>query len=152
MLGNSIAESFTDSSYRVIMVVGESTNIAALGKVPANIEVVQRADQMAALAVADVFVTHCGMNSVNEALYYGVPMVLFPQTPEQSGVANRTKEVGAGLFLANDNTESIRKAVDTVLQNSSYKKAADTLSVSFHNQGGAVAAANLIEKVIIGSC
>ena len=39
------------------------------------------------------------MNSVSESLYFGVPLVLFPQTSEQNGVANRTAELGAGLFL-----------------------------------------------------
>lgn len=33
------------------------------------------------------------MNSVNESLYYGVPMVLFPQHIEQGLVAKRTAEL-----------------------------------------------------------
>lgn len=147
---NCIA-AFKNSPCRIIMVIGEHIDIAVLGKIPPNIQVVRSADQMAALAVSDVFVTHCGMNSVNEALYYGVPMVLFPQTPEQSGVANRTNEVGAGLFLTDDSAETIRNAVDTVLENNDYKKAAEGLAVSFQKQGGAVAAADLIEKIAAGS-
>ena len=39
------------------------------------------------------------MNSASESLYFGVPLVLFPQTNEQSGVAARVAELGAGLKL-----------------------------------------------------
>lgn len=139
---------FKDSGYRIIMSVGEDTDIAALGEIPENIVVMPQVDQMAVLAVSDVFITHCGMNSVNEALYYGVPMVLLPQMPEQSGVANRTSQVRAGLLLADDSAEALRKAVDTVLQDDNYKEAANTLSAAFRKLGGAVAAADFIEKVI----
>lgn len=44
----------------------------------------------------DVFLTHCGMNSTLEALYYEVPLVMFPQTAEQRAVAKRVEELGAG--------------------------------------------------------
>lgn len=55
-------------------------------------------DQMAVLSISDAFITHCGMNSASEGLYYGVPLVLFPQTPEQDAVAKRTEELGAGGY------------------------------------------------------
>ncbi len=139
---------FKNSPYRIILSVGEYTDISSLGDIPENIDTVQQTDQMAALAVSDVFITHCGMNSVNEALYFGVPMVLVPQTPEQSGVANRTNELGAGLLLTGNGAQVIRNAVDTVLQNNSYKKAARSLSASFHRLRGATAAADVIEKVM----
>lgn len=144
---NCIA-AFKGSPYDIVMSVGEETDIDALGEISQNMLVVPRIDQMAVLKISDVFVTHCGMNSVNEALYYGVPMVLYPQTPEQSGVANRTNEVGAGVFLKDASSESIRKAVDTVLQENSYQNAAKALSTSFRKQGGAAAAVDFIEKVI----
>ena len=76
---------FADAPYRVILSVGERTDISALGDIPTNCTVAPRVDQMAVLAASDAFVTHCGMNSVSEALFFGVPLVLFPQTPEQRG-------------------------------------------------------------------
>ena len=56
-------------------------------------------DQIAVLQIADVFLTHCGMNSASEALYFGVPLVMLPQTPEQGGVYTRVLELGAGVKL-----------------------------------------------------
>ncbi len=49
------------------------------------------------------------MNSVNESLYYGVPMVLFPQHSEQRMVAKRVVHLGAGIMLKEDKSESIKK-------------------------------------------
>ena len=139
---------FENAPYRVIVSVGEATDIAALGGIPANCTIAPRVDQMAVLSVSDVFVTHCGMNSVSEALWYGVPLVLFPQTPEQHGVANRVHQLGAGQFLKTDSPEAIRSAVDCVLHNEAVRTAAQQISVSFRACGGAKAAADKIEKIM----
>ena len=137
---------FSDTPYRVILSVGERTDIAALGNIPANCTVAPRVDQMAVLAASDVFVTHCGMNSVSEALYFGVPLVLFPQTPEQHGVANRVKALGAGRFLESDAPSAIHAAVDGVLHDEAVRTAAQKIAASFRRCGGANAAADKIEQ------
>lgn len=91
-------EAFRNTEYQVIMSIGD--NEVDIQNLPDHIEVYQSVDQMAVLSIADVFLTHCGMNSVSEALYYEVPLVMFPQTPEQEAVAKRVKELGAGRRLA----------------------------------------------------
>ena len=95
-----------------------------------------------------MFITHCGMNSVSEALYFGVPLVMFPQTAEQGGVANRTEELGAGLFLKKNSTEDIRYAVNEVLSDTAYKKNAEIIAEGFHRCGGARKAADAILELI----
>ena len=137
---------FADAPYRVILSVGERTDIATLGEIPAGCTVAPRVDQMAVLAAADVFVTHCGMNSVSEALYHGVPLVLLPQTPEQRGVANRVQALGAGRFLGSDAPAAIRAAVDSVLRDEAVRAAAQKIAESFQKCGGAKAAADKIEQ------
>lgn len=59
-------------------------------------------NQVKVLQDVDGFISHCGMNSVNESLYYGVPLVLFPQQSEQVLVCRRAAELGAGFVLKND--------------------------------------------------
>ena len=63
----------------VVLSVGEATDPAALGPAPGNFRVERRVDQLAVLAEADAFLTHCGMNSANEAIFCQVPTILFPQ-------------------------------------------------------------------------
>lgn len=137
-----------DSSYEVIMSVGEATDIGSLGEIPDNFRVEHRVDQIEVLSAADVFISHCGMNSVNESLYYEVPLVLFPQTAEQGGVARRVSDLGAGIYLEKNTAECIKTAVEKVLNDDSYRKNASVISQSFKNCGGAQLAADAIEKVI----
>lgn len=55
--------------------------------------------QLAVLGLADVFVNHGGINSVNEAVLCGVPMVCVPHFLDQFDVANQVEDVGVGLML-----------------------------------------------------
>lgn len=100
------------------------------------------------LQIADVFLTHCGMNSASEALYFGVPLVMFPQTPEQGGVCRRVLELGAGVKLDKPEAASIRKAIDKVLSNSTYREKAAEISEGFRRCAGAKGAAEKILSVI----
>ncbi len=141
-------KAFGDSDIQVIMSIGNLTDLSELGEIPSNFTVKNSVDQIAVLQEADAFITHCGMNSANEALYYKVPLVLFPQTNEQKGVANRVHELGAGVFLKENTVEEIREAVRAVMEDSTYRQAATKLSEGFHRCGGPKAAADKIEQTI----
>lgn len=132
----------------VIMSVGEKTDISDLGEIPANFEVKARVDQIKVLKRADAFLTHCGMNSVSESLYYGVPMLLFPQHSEQALVAKRTAELGAGLMLKRNKPNDIKNSIEQILNDHKYKENADKISKSFKAAGGAKKAADMILAVI----
>ena len=67
------------------------------------------------LGEASVFLTHCGMNSVSESIWCGVPMVLAPQQSEEAAVARRAAELGAGLRLERRGPAAVRAAVEQVL-------------------------------------
>lgn len=128
----------------VIMSVGERVEPASLGLIPNNFRVFPAVDQMAVLEQADVFLTHCGMNSVSEGLYCGVPLLLFPQTSEQTGVANRVEALGAGLRLTGETAADIAAGVRTLLENGVYRQAAVRIGAGFRACGGAQEAAEVI--------
>lgn len=129
-----------------VLSVGAKTDIAALGKLPQNVRVYPRVDQMQVLAASDVFLTHCGMNSVQESLLCGVPMVLFPQHSEENAVAIRTEQLGAGVRLKRASARAIRKVIETVLADSSYRENAQRMRADFLACGGAEEAAAFIES------
>ena len=142
-------EALKDENLNVIMSVGNDTNIESLGEIPNNFNIKNSVDQIAVLQVTDVFITHCGMNSVSEALYNGIPLVMVPQTAEQKGVANRVKELDAGVFLQNmNNPEEIKNTVLAVLENKVLKENANKIKSSFEECGGAKEAAKFIENII----
>ena len=133
------------TDWQVIISMG--TNTEHFKDLPDNIQVYESVDQMAVLSIADAFITHCGMNSASEGLYYRVPLVLFPQTPEQGAVARRTEELGAGIRLKSIAEEDILKAVQTVLTDPSYKRNAEKVSDSFRSSGGAAEARQFQEEL-----
>lgn len=86
------------------------------------------------------------MNSASEGLYFKVPLVLFPQTPEQGAVAKRVEELGAGIRLPSVAEADIRQAVDTALHDPRYRKNAVKISGSFRTCGGAIEARAFLEQ------
>ena len=136
-----------DTDYQVIMSVGNLVDLEALGELPKNISVYSYVDQIAVLTQADVFLSHCGMNSVNESLYYEVPLIMYPQTSEQGGVATRVSQLGAGIRLAKTSPLAIREAIKEVLENHSYRENATTISEGFKKCSGAKGAADKILQV-----
>ena len=137
------------TDWQVIISMG--TNPEQFDKLPDHIEIHESVDQMAVLSIADAFITHCGMNSTSEGLYFRVPLVLFPQTPEQGAVARRTEELGAGIRLKSTSEEDILHAVQTVLSDPSYKENAVKVSDSFRSCGGAAEARQFLETLQQGT-
>lgn len=138
---------FADTEYQVIMSVGNLIQIESFGDIPQNISVKNFVDQIAVLNKADVFLSHCGMNSVNESLYYEVPLVMYPQTPEQAGVAARVEQLGAGIYLKKISTNIIRDTVEQVINTPSYHENAAAVSRGFKKCPGAKGAADKIEAL-----
>ena len=138
---------FRGTEYQVIMSVGNSISIEQFGDLPQNISIFQNVDQIAVLEKADVFISHCGMNSASESLYYGVPLIMLPQTSEQSAVAERIYQLNAGLKLTETDALSIRNAVASVLSDNIYKTNAEKISEGFRACTGAKGAADKIIRV-----
>ena len=135
-----------ETDWQVILSMG--TNTEQFDNLPENIQVHETVDQMAVLSIADAFITHCGMNSASEGLYYQVPLVLFPQTPEQGAVAKRTEELGAGIMLESISEEDIMHALTEILTDRTYKDNAIRISDSFHVCGGVAEARAVLEEIV----
>lgn len=128
----------------VLLSVGAKTDISSLGDIPENFQVAHAVDQIAVLKSADVFLTHCGLNSTSEALYYEVPLLVFPQTVEQEMVANRVLAMNSGMRLEANTPEAISAGIETVLNTPAYKAHAKQVSLDFKASGGVEAAMQVV--------
>lgn len=144
---NSCIKALKNAEYQVIMSVGNNIDIGALGEIPKNISIMPTVDQMAVLSVADVFISHCGMNSVNESLYFAVPLIMMPQTSEQWGVCERVIQLGAGIRLEKTSSADIKAMVDKVLSDETFYKNAKLVSEDLKKCSGAEGAADKILEV-----
>lgn len=143
----SCMEALKSEDLDVIMTVGGRTDVSNLGVIPDNFQIAPRVNQLEVLQEADAFLTHCGMNSVSESLYFGVPLVLFPQQAEEGAVARRVQEVGAGILLPGTEVSVIRESILQALKNTRMRENAAGIGESFRKAGGAQKAADVIEKI-----
>jgi MGT family glycosyltransferase len=129
------------------VVIATGADVALTYPLPANCIVRPSVPQVEILRRAAAFVTHGGMNSVQEALYYGVPMVLAPQAADQFWIARRTADLGAGIILDTSRCESgaIYAAVSSVLSGRNYAAEAAHLAQSLHTAGGHLRAAEEVQ-------
>lgn len=131
-------KAFDNLDATVVMSVGNKTDMSTFEVIPSHFIVKQHVNQLAVLSQADAFITHAGMNSTNEALYHGVPLILIPQAGDQPFVAKRVVDLGAGLMLDKNNTspEVLKSAVQTILTNEAYKMNSLTVGETLKASGG----------------
>ncbi|KLA35398.1 macrolide family glycosyltransferase [Bacillus cereus] len=141
-------EAFKDIDATVILVVGKKINISQFKNIPYNFKVYNYVPQLEVLKHTDVFVTHGGMNSSSEALYYGVPLVVVPVTGDQPLVAKRVAEVGAGIRLNRKELtpKLLREAVKKVMDDVTFKEKSRKVGESLRDAGGYKKAIEEIEQ------
>ncbi len=115
---------FRDTDYYVCMSIGKKCEVSQLDEIPPNFLVRSFLPQLEILKRADVFITHAGFNSVNEALYFGVPMLALPQVNDQHMVAKRlvSLHLGETESLKELTSETLRAKTDTLLINREIKE------------------------------
>jgi len=141
-------KAFEGMDMSIIMSIGKTVNIKDLGTIPHNFLVYQVVPQLEVLKRSSLFITHGGMNSVNEAIYYGVLLVAVPQSADQPAVAKRLEELGLGKVINKKavSAQTLKKAVNDVLCNPMYKENMKKMSKSMMNCGGYLKGADEIER------
>jgi MGT family glycosyltransferase len=112
------------------------------------VDVRARFPQPAVLRHAAAFLTHAGMNSTMEALHHGVPMLTFPQMPEQVANADRVVELRLGERLdpGTLTPEALEQAVLRVVDDPEIRGALDRMRRAVRAGGGAERGARAIEE------
>lgn len=131
---------------QVVMQIGCNLAQQALDDPPANFLLCEYAPQLKLLEQAALFITHGGMNSVNEGLFYGVPLFVVPQRGDQYIVAGQVAELGAGLrlFPHEVTPERLQGMVTHILNEPGFRQQAQRLGQSLRDAGGYQRAADEI--------
>ncbi|MFI8091342.1 macrolide family glycosyltransferase [Streptomyces sp. NPDC086080] len=142
-------EAFGDTEWQVVVSAGQWTGDDGLSIVPDNVQLHRWAPQLAVLEKADAFVSHAGMNSVMESLYFGTPVVAVPNMPEQRLIAARLDALGLGIHVppAEASAERLRAAVDRVATGTATRERVRSLSEDLRACGGPALAADYVEAV-----
>jgi MGT family glycosyltransferase len=150
-------KAFADHPAQFILSVGRHANINELGTIPSNFIVRTHVPQLEILQHAGVFITHGGINSVHEGLYYGVPLILIPHQFEQLLNARVVTARNAGLIIEDQvhhkpvSAETLRQALQQVLTDPRYMENAKRIQNLLRETGGFRQAADAIQAYINGS-
>jgi zeaxanthin glucosyltransferase len=145
-----IAEACQDLNAQLVIALGGGRSPESLPVLPGSPLVVGYAPQLELLQRTTLTITHAGMNTTLESLSNGVPMVAIPIANDQPGVAARIAWTGTGevVSLKRLSVSKLRRAIDRVLTEDSYKKNALRLQEAIKRAGGVQTAADIIEQVV----
>lgn len=142
-------EAFAGSSLQVAMATGSRIDLAELGEIPANFDIRPTFPQIAVLEHASVFLSHTGMNSTMESLHHGVPLVAFPQMPEQAANADRVEELGLGRRVPDDvDAGTLREVVEKVASDEHIRANVTAMRETVRSCGGPASGADALESYV----
>ena len=108
----------------LIVSVGRKTPLDEFGPTPPNVYLFNVVPQLDVLRRADLMLTHGGINSINECILLGVPMIVFStELMDGNGNAARVEYHGLGLRgnRRRESTAQIGRKIDQVLGDRRYK-------------------------------
>jgi UDP:flavonoid glycosyltransferase YjiC (YdhE family) len=116
-----------DLPVNVVVTVGRQIDPAEFGPQPDNVQIERYIAQASILPYCDVSISHGGSGSVIGALAHGLPMVLIPMGADQPHNAARCETLGLARVLdaVEATPETVLEAVSTVLEDATYRKAAE---------------------------
>ena len=147
-------DAFRGENIDVIISVGKQFDIRKLKNLPENVHVYVSVPQLTVLKMADVFVTHGGMNSVSEALYLGTPMVVIPFVSDQPVNAQCVEKLGVGkkMDYAKVDKESLKRMVFDMISDMEIQKQMEVVRGLIEgapgNAGGAEFVMEYYEKIV----
>ncbi|MCB8944959.1 MAG: glycosyl transferase [Ardenticatenaceae bacterium] len=150
----AVFTAFANYPAQFILSVGKNTDIAQLGPIPTNFIVRNHVPQLDILQSVDAFITHGGMNSVHEGLYYGVPEIAVPSHLEQLLNGKRVAETQTGILLGAQypygrvTPQELRQALDAVLHQPHYGQNAARMGQTLQAAGGYLHAVAEIEAYL----
>ena len=125
-IAQSLIEAFGHRDDCVVIIsVGGADMVRNLGPLPDNVFAFAYVPQIEILKkYANIFVNHAGMNSLNEALHFSVPVLVLPHSKDQFINAERVVELGVGKSLnwEQATARNLGAAVSEILENPQYRE------------------------------
>jgi MGT family glycosyltransferase len=141
----TVVDAFANAPLQIILVAPPEL----VPNPPKNFIVSARVPQLALMPKVNAVICHAGHNTVCEALAHGVPLIVAPIRDDQPVVAQQVVNANAGIRLKYGRltANALRDATDRLLADVSFRDAAKKIATSFQAAGGAIAAADSLEKL-----
>lgn len=145
-----IAEACARAGVQLVLSLGGTGWIDRVGSLPGSPIIVDFAPQEELLQSVQLFITHGGLNSAQEALLAGVPCVVVPLFGDQPAVGARMERIGAGIAIQpRDLTvDRLHSAVTKILRAPEYRDNAKRMQKLMQESGGVELAGQLMESLV----
>ena len=133
-----------------VLAIGNQLTADQIGETASNVLTVPYAPQIELLKRSSLCITHAGLNTVLEALTFGVPLLAIPITNDQPGVAARIAHKELGLVISQENLSSfdLPALITEAMEDSTLRANVRDLSESIAKTDGLAMAAGLIERAL----
>lgn len=140
-----MVDAFANRPFTIIA----NTDPSLLDRWPGNFIVQKMFPQLEILSKVDLVITHAGFNTLNEALYFDLPLIALPLAWDQGVNAELVTHHGCGLKFDYRTLapSELLDAATEVLGQPEYRKNAASLGESLRRGGGTKRAADLIEQL-----
>lgn len=135
--------------YQVIISAGGAYQELKKNAIPQNITVYSTVPQISLLNKVDLFISHGGNNSINEALASGKPIIVMPVGGEQDDNASRIVYLGVGkrVDMKSFTEKQLLDIVKEIHLTQTYKERAIVIMNNLKSTRGLVTASKCIDWV-----
>ena len=137
--------------YDLVMSIGHQIPIEFFEPVPTNVYLLTYVPQLDILKYVDLMLTHGGIGTINECIFFGVPMLVYSAgILDQNGNAARVAYHGLGLrgHMHKESKEEISKKVDQILSDPQYKANVNRMQQIYRDYDNSDKAVQIIERML----
>jgi len=122
----NLSQAMTALNACCIVSCGDSTILRSFPQTADNLYFFKTVPQLRVLAKASVFISHGGLNSIKEAIYYNVPMLLYPVSNDVDHQGNSARVVyhhlGLRGDLKKDSPAEVTRKINELLSSPAYRE------------------------------
>jgi UDP:flavonoid glycosyltransferase YjiC (YdhE family) len=133
-----------------VIALGRNLEPASFCGAGSGVTLVNYAPQQEMLKRATLMITHGGLGSIKECIYFGVPMLVYPFDTDQPANAARVAFHGLGLTddTHNASVEQILDCVKKVQSDPSYRSRVSDLSQKLRTSDSTSMVLELVNEVL----
>ncbi|HLP57485.1 MAG TPA: glycosyltransferase [Candidatus Deferrimicrobium sp.] len=136
--------------WHLILSLGSDGDLKELGPLPSTITALPWVPQIEVLQRASLVITHGGLGTVKECIFYGVPMIVCPLVNDQLMNSKRVVHHNLGKVLDIDSAsvENILETIDNVMNNQSIQQSVKNMQQVFRYYEDTHHGVKIIERIL----
>jgi len=140
--------------WQLLVQVGRAADPEEFAPLPANVHLAREVPQLEVLSRASLLITHGGFGSVREAVYYGVPLIVFPCRLDQPGNAARVAfhHLGIEGRVAKVSPDALGRMIDRIMSDPSFRASVKRMQQAFREQENCQAGLDFVQSFLPGYC